>query len=119
MINDVLPEFVSLALDRDTNGQQVTAEDLACLERCNIATRWVGSRAVAYDGFPTYGNAYDTNNNPVDNAFIITHLGSGGGAFAPASATVCCEAEEASLIPNPLVIDVLKFARSNRTANTK
>jgi hypothetical protein len=84
MINDVLPQFISLALGRDTMGQPLNAEDLQYLEERGIAQRWVGTRAVAYDGFPTLGNVY-RDTVQVENARCTTHLGSGGVSFAPAT----------------------------------
>jgi|SRR5579859_6247760 len=83
MINDVLPEFISLALNYDTKGKALTEKDLNYLESKKIATRWAGVRAVVYDGFPTLGNVYK-GNVKVTNARCTTHLGSGGGSFSPA-----------------------------------
>src|SRR5260221_2097533 len=83
MVNDVLPEFISLALNRNTKGQKLNAADLSLLEEKKIATRWVGTRAVAYDGFPTLGNVYNTNGK-ITNARMTTHLGSAGVSFSPA-----------------------------------
>ena len=83
IINNVLPEFVSLALQRDTKGETLTAPDLIFLEKSRIAQRWVGTRAVAYDGFPTLGPVYNQQGR-VHNARCTTHAGSGGASFAPA-----------------------------------
>jgi len=87
MINDVLPQFISLALERDTTGQPLSAEDLQYLEEQGVAKRWVGTRAVAYDGFPTLGDVFyaGRTERPVENARCTTHLGSGGVSFAPAA----------------------------------
>jgi hypothetical protein len=84
MINDVLPQFMSIALGRDTRGQTLTEQDLAALVDSGIAKRWVGTRAVAYDGGPTVGALYNRQ-GLVPNARTTTQLGSGGGAFAPAA----------------------------------
>lgn len=81
MFNDVLPWVVSRALGRDTQGEKLTQEDMTILEGKGIATRWVGRRAVAYDGFPTLGTVYH-DGRIVSNARTTTHLGSGGGSFS-------------------------------------
>ena len=81
MFNDVLPWVVSIALNRDTAGQQLTEKDMAFLEEKKIAKRWVGRRSVAYDGFPTLGHLYH-NNKVVSNGRVTTHAGSGGGSFS-------------------------------------
>lgn len=75
MMNDVLPEFLSWALKRNTKGEKLTAADLEYLKKEGIAKRWVGSRAVAFDGFPTLGHI-------APNASCIGQAGSGGGSFA-------------------------------------
>lgn len=84
MVNDVLPEFISLALHRNTKGKTLTYDDLSSLENNNVAKRWSGVRAVVYDGFPTLGAVYK-DNCVIINARCTTHLGSGGGSFAPAA----------------------------------
>lgn len=89
MLNDVSPAFVSLALNRKTHNQQLSADDLQKLEDVGIAQRWVGIRAVAYDGFPTWGNLYK-NDTKIVNARTTTHLGSGGVSFAPAAVLFSC-----------------------------
>lgn len=88
IINDVLPQFISMALGRNTSGQKLTESDLNVLVDKGIAKRWVGTRAVAYDGFPTLGNLYVQEYDElieVENARTTTHLGSGGGSFGPAA----------------------------------
>lgn len=86
MINDVLPQFVSLALGRSTQDQIMTADDLEQLVAAGIAKRWVGTRAVAFDGSPTLGSIYkQSDGSEVANAHATTHLGSGGASFAPAA----------------------------------
>lgn len=112
MINDVLPEFISLALGRDTRGQRLTSDDLMQLEKAGIAERWVGVRALAYDGFPTLGTIYHEGRK-VDNARTTTHLGSGGGSFSPGaifvSRSVLKQEEQ-----DQLTQDVLQYSNSNR-----
>lgn len=114
MINDVLPEFISWALGRDTKGQNLSQADLDFLENNGIVKRWAGVRAVAYDGFPTLGFAYNTDGVKVENATITTHLGSGGASFGPAAVAVSCSAHNEDGMRNPLVAVVLDFAQSNR-----
>lgn len=81
MINDVLPKAISLALGRDTKGQTLTREDLITLEARGIATRWVGTRAVAYDGVPNLGRVRKADGTLLTNARVTTALGSGGVSF--------------------------------------
>lgn len=81
MFNDVVPWLVSLALKRNTTGQTLTENDMMTLEKAGIAKRWVGRRAVTYDGFPTLGRLY-YRDNLVSNGRTTTHLGSGGGSFS-------------------------------------
>jgi hypothetical protein len=88
IVNDVLPEFISIALGRDTKGQTLQIEDLYQLERAHIAERWAGIRAVAYDGFPTLGAIYTIENKKIENGRCTTHLGSGGASFSPAVVAV-------------------------------
>lgn len=87
IINQVLPEFISLAYGYNTAGKNISAEELSCLEDRGLACRWVGRRAVAYDGFPTIGALY-CNDRKVTNARCTTHLGSGGVSFAPGAVLV-------------------------------
>ncbi len=87
IINEILPEFVSWALEKPTRDTQLTLADMKALEDRGIAERWVGSRAVAYDGFPTIGSIFNDNGR-VTNARCTTHLGSGGVSFAPAAVRV-------------------------------
>jgi hypothetical protein len=84
MINDVLPDIVSIACGYDTKGAQLFFNDINTLESQGILKRWVGRRAVAYDGFPTLGALY-CKGCKVGNARCTTHLGSGGVSFAPAA----------------------------------
>ncbi|MBN9287975.1 MAG: hypothetical protein BGO43_00515 [Gammaproteobacteria bacterium 39-13] len=87
VINDIFPEIISLMLKRDTKGQQLTALDLATLEKKGLATRWVGNRAVAFDGFPTIGALFNKQKKKILNGRCTTHLGSGGVSFSPAAVT--------------------------------
>ncbi len=84
MVNEVLPEIISLACGYSTKGMQFTPEDLSQLENKGLLKRWVGRRAVAYDGFPTLGALY-CQGRKVANGRCTTHLGSGGVSFAPAA----------------------------------
>ena len=87
IMNKVQPTLVSLALGRDTRGQNLSALDLAELKHQSIADVWVGSRAVAFDGFPTLGPLYH-GPDIVENARCTTHLGCGGVSFSPAAALI-------------------------------
>lgn len=119
MINDVLPEFISLALDRDTKRQKLTQTDMDILEAKNIAKRWAGVRAVVFDGFPTLGIAIKEDGTPIENATVTTHLGSGGVSFGPAAVAVSCAARDSKARENPLVEKVLNFSNSSRVAMEK
>lgn len=114
MINNVLPEFVSWAFGYDTTGVIFTEQDLNHLEIAGIAQRWVGVRAVAYDGFPTLGRLYKAG-MPVANARCITHLGSGGVSFAPA-VTLMSRAACDSLVHDEFTQRILECGSSLRTA---
>ncbi|MBS0656217.1 MAG: hypothetical protein JSR46_10600, partial [Verrucomicrobia bacterium] len=116
MINEVLPEFVSLALRRDTKGRELTWTDLLVLEKKGVLSRWVGRRAVTYDGFPTLGNLYHQGQK-VANARCTTHLGSGGVSFAPGvvHASRLCERENT----DPLIANVLRYADSRRAPSVE
>lgn len=111
MINHVLPEFISLALGYKTYGRTLSLEELASLEEKGIANRWVGRRAVAYDGFPTIGFLY-CDNRKVCNARCTTHLGSGGVSFGPASVFIsrCSEQNQ----NDPFVQKILMYADTRR-----
>ncbi|HEX4045450.1 MAG TPA: hypothetical protein VHZ76_07290 [Gammaproteobacteria bacterium] len=115
MINDVLPEFISLALGRDTKGQKLVIEDLSQLESAGIAERWVGTRAVAFDGFPTLGAVYNEKDK-VNNARCTTHLGSGGCSFSPATVFASRSALKKEAELPGLIQEVLKYGSSNRKA---
>jgi hypothetical protein len=112
MINDVLPEFISIALKRDTRGQQLTESDLETVERDGMAKRWVGTRAVAFDGFPTLGSVY-LRDRLVENARTTTHLGSGGGSFAPGAVFFSRSAFN-KLQTDTFTQKIMKYASSNR-----
>lgn len=81
IINKVYWDLISTALDRDSSGEILDQDDLDYLIDKGIAKVWVGSRAVAYDGFPTLGALYKDAKR-VHNARVTTHLGSGGASFA-------------------------------------
>lgn len=88
IINKVLPEYVSYALGRETKGETLRLADLNQLEASGVAERWVGSRAVTYDGVPTWGQLKTRSGQPIQKARTTTHLGSGGGSFAPGAVAV-------------------------------
>lgn len=115
MINNVFSQFVSLALGWDTKGCELTQAHLGTLENENIAKRWVGTRAVTYDGFPTLGSLYK-GNTCIQNARTTTGLGSGGASFSPA----CVQISQASLqqvVEDPFVSKVLNLTSSTRSAS--
>lgn len=116
IVNDVVPELISLALERDTKGQTLSQSDMDILEQKEIAQRWAGTRSVVFDGFPTLGSAYTADGNEIDNAIVTTHLGSGGVSFGPAAVAVSCSTQSKNITRSPLVNAVLNFARSNRIA---
>lgn len=120
IINDVLPQFVSMALGRDTYGKELMQSDLDELVKTGIAHRWVGARAVAYDGFPTLGPLYINDGNDflkVHNARCTTHLGSGGISFGPAAVLFSRHANELhnNAINDELALQITEFASSNRS----
>jgi len=116
MVNDVLPEFISLALKYDTKGKTLTAKDLDYLEAHKIAKRWAGVRAVVYDGFPTLGCVYK-DNAKVENARCTTHLGSGGGSFAPAATVISRHAMNENI--DAFTKRILGYGNSSRTAGSE
>lgn len=113
MMNEVLPDMVSIALQRPTRGVNLTMADLTALEKAGMATRWVGSRAVAYDGHPTLGAVYH-DGEPIKNARCTTHLGSGGNSFAPAAVYVSRHHATVTHGVGDLTEEVLKYADSRR-----
>lgn len=113
MINNVLPDCLSIAYGYHTNGKALTADELSFLETKGIANRWVGRRAVAYDGFPTMGPLY-YNNQRVANARCTTHLGSGGVSFGPGAVNISRSSEQE--ISDPFVQKILAYADSRRAA---
>ncbi len=110
MVNDVLPDMVSLAFGYDTKGKQLAFADILALEDKGILQRWVGRRAVAYDGFPTLGALY-TQGRKVSNARCTTHLGSGGVSFSHAAVQMSRSCEH---IENEFTEKVLRYADSRR-----
>lgn len=131
MINDVLPQFIGMALGRDTRGQKLTEADLNILVDKGIAKRWVGTRAVAYDGFPTLGDLYVLAGDEsirVQNARTTTHLGSGGGSFGPAAVVFSRAAADLnkpesvsakSYHNDPFVSEIAQYSSSERKATLK
>lgn len=124
MFNDVLPQVVSIALRRDTTGQLLSEEDMETLEENAIAKRWVGRRAVAFDGFPTLGRLYYSG-KLVSNAQTTTHLGSGGGSFSLIMSLISDYAVNPEIymeqldrlnLSHEFVQEVLGFADSQRDA---
>lgn len=104
-----------MALGKQTKGMKLTQEDLIELKRRGIAERWVGTRAVAYDGFPTVGYVYN-DAGQVSNARCTTHLGSGGASFAPAAVRVSRSCLFKDQPPQQELTDqVLKYGDSRRT----
>lgn len=116
MINDVLPEFISLALGRNTTGQTLSQADIDLLEYNGIAERWAGIRSVVFDRFPTLGLAYRSDGVEIDNAIVTTHLGSGGVSFGPAVVFVSHSAKDNQEKDDSLVNRVLNYSKSNRSA---
>lgn len=110
MMNDVLPEMISIAFGWNTKGSQLTFENLRELEERGILRRWVGTRSVAYDGFPTLGALF-IGDQKVKNGRCTTHMGSGGVSFAPAAVQVSRCFEQAE---DPFTIKILKYADSRR-----
>lgn len=87
MIANVYPDliqevFATIGMPIEAN-QSLTETHLNALVKQGIAKRWVGTRAVAYDGYPTIGKLFTTDGTSIANANVITHAGSGGGSFAP------------------------------------
>ncbi|HEX2977955.1 MAG TPA: FAD-dependent oxidoreductase [Candidatus Babeliales bacterium] len=117
MINDVLPDFISIAMNRDTFGKKLTEEDLFFLESRGIAHRWVGTRAVAYDGFPSVGHVYHENCKVI-NARCTTHLGSGGVSFCHGAAAASRSIFDDSVLPPDLIKRITRFGDSSRSACT-
>ena len=116
MMNDVLPQFLSIALGRDTTGQELTQQDLDFLENAGIAKRWVGTRAVAFDGFPTCDSLYTADGAKVSNGITLTHFGSGGVSFGTGAAFIGTQLLLGDAQVDPLITKVLNFAQSNRSA---
>jgi hypothetical protein len=112
MMNDVLPDLISIAFGSDTHGKIFNADELARFEENGLARRWVGRRAVAYDGFPTLGALY-SNQRKVKNARCTTHLGSGGISFGPGA--VWASRQSGQQGSDPFVQKVLMYADSKRT----
>jgi hypothetical protein len=114
IINEILPEFVSWALKKPTRGVLLTLSDMMSLEERGIATRWVGARAVAYDGFPTVGPVFN-DHGIINNARCTTQLGSGGVSFAPAVIGVSRGSMFVDASQQDIAHQVLTFGDSQRT----
>ena len=114
MINDVLPKFISSACGYETNGKMINEKELSYLEEQGIAARWVGRRAVAYDGFPTIGALY-YNDQKVSNARCTTHLGSGGVSFGPGAVFISRSSKQD--LNDAFVQKILMYGDSRRIAN--
>ena len=115
IINNVFPELISQALDKDTKSMKLSEDDLTLLEKNKIARRWVGTRAVAYDGFPTLGDLYlQKNGNKILNARATTHLGSGGVSFSLGAVDLSRKSRLATEKRSKLEVDVLNYASTLR-----
>ncbi len=114
IVNSILPQLISLAFGYNTAGKTLSTEELIFLEEKGIVTRWVGRRAVAYDGFPTFGPLY-CNNRKINNARCTTHLGSGGVAFGPAAVFVSRSSEDTT--DDSFVQKILMYSDSKRSAD--
>lgn len=117
IINELMPQFITLALSRETQGITLTANDMAELERRGMLTRWVGSRACAFDGFPTGPDLYTQAGEKTENGSCITHLGSGGVSCGPgmvraSHARMFKTSEEKT---NKLIEQLHTYADSRRT----
>jgi hypothetical protein len=113
MINQVLPEFISLACGYQTKDRTLSAEELFSLEKKEMVRRWVGRRAVAYDGFPTIGFLYH-HNRKINNARCTTHLGSGGVSFGPGAVFMSRHSEKDEY--DALTQKILMYGDSRRMA---
>ncbi|HEX4839480.1 MAG TPA: FAD-dependent oxidoreductase [Rhabdochlamydiaceae bacterium] len=111
LMNQVLPGPISQALGYPTHGKAMTAEELSVLEKNGIAERWVGRRAIVYDGFPTLGALYKSGCK-VDNARCTTHMGSGGVSMGPAAVLMSRTSEQA--FSDPFSQKILLYADSRR-----
>lgn len=115
MVNRVLPEFIAFAFDYNTKGKEISVKELYSLEDQGIARRWVGRRAVAYDGFPTIGSLY-CNNRKVSNARCTTHLGSGGVSVGPGAVLISRSSEQDTC--DAFNQKMLLYADSRRTVTS-
>jgi hypothetical protein len=110
MLNDVLPQMISIACGQNTAGKQLAFKDLRTLEKKGMLHRWVGRRAVAYDGFPTLGALF-YDGSKVKNGRCTTHLGSGGVSFAPAAVQISQNYDRSN---DPFTKKILEYADSRR-----
>lgn len=102
--------MISIACGWNTNGSQLSFDDLCTLEKKGMLNRWVGRRAVAYDGFPTLGALF-SNGCKVKNGRCTTHMGSGGVSFAPAAVQISQNFEQSN---DPFITKILQYADSRR-----
>lgn len=116
---ELYPDIINEGLDGASHQSVLMQEDLDRLIKKGMARAWVGARAVAYDEFPTLGLLYK-DNNVITNARVVTHLGSGGVSFGPASirmSQVIAQGDGASLSGASLFKSVNEFSRSDRVVN--
>jgi hypothetical protein len=113
IVNEVMPEALSLALGRDSKGQKLSMNDLRFLEEKGMLQRGVGVRAVAYDGFPVIGQLYrrGAESVAIKNARTTTSLGSGGVSFATGAVHASASKEQI-----PLLEAIRKLGDARRTA---
>ena len=114
--NNLYPALFSEVLNKPTTGKRLSEKDLNRLINNNIASVWVGARAVAYDGYPTLGKLYK-DNKVVTNARTTTHLGSGGVSFAHGSIMMskrAMEADNSSVKLSSLENKVIHYSDSRR-----
>jgi hypothetical protein len=114
MIVDVLPQILEKFVDVK---RPVRFDDVESLEKKGLLTRWVGKRAVAYDGIPTMGRLYANFKNRsyvVANARCTTHLGSGGVSFAPAAVLVSRQDDLEPALRDSFAAKILDMSSSMR-----
>lgn len=107
-MNAVLPKVVSRAMGRDTTGQTLTEVDLSALVDKGFAERWVGRRAVAFDGSPSTGPVYH-HGKEVKHARATTHAGSGGFSFSHGLVMASRGVKQ-----NELMQDIRAYTKTNR-----
>jgi glycine/D-amino acid oxidase-like deaminating enzyme len=116
---ELYPDIINEGLGGASHQSGLMQADLDRLIKKGMARAWVGARAVAYDEFPTLGLLYK-GNNAIKNARVVTHLGSGGVSFGPASirmGQIIARGDGASLGGASLFKAVSEFSRSDRVVN--